>query len=406
MSLFQGTDFALPARRLLHQGRVIFFSSILALMASSCGRSHAASATTTLPPPKTTSAPTTSTTTVQSLPGRPAFDPQSFSFTSASVGWAWGPAAKASMMGYGPGVLARSTNGGKTWTAVPTTNIDFGLGYKPNSADQVRFISPRVGFLFGASLYVTTDGGATWVKKTSPGIIYDIQATQGSAYAMVSACGNPATCQKEALYKVARDGSTFSRVKEVPQVYIGSELETHGSSAYLLARSLGSVALWRSLGNSPWEPVATPCRWMGADFGSVAAWSESGLALVCGSEPSAGMQMKFAYQSTDSGSTWSKTSQIHSNQGYVSDLSAANENDWVLGEARGQLLVTHDSGHTWSQPKFIYQLQRGVEGWGNVKFITSTEAVAVPWTLNGAVLAISDDGGGTWNIEAFPSPRG
>ncbi len=202
------------------------------------------------------------------------------------------------MMAYGPGVLAHSTNGDKTWTAVPSTDIVFSLGYKPNSADKVRFISPHVGFLFGASFYVTTDSGATWVKKTSPGIISDIQATQGSTHAMVSACGNPATCQKKDPYTVARDGSTFSRLKEVPQVHLGSELETHGSSAYILAPSLNSVALWRSLKNSPRDPVATLCKWMGADFGSVAAWSESGLVPICGWEPSAGMQMKFVYHST------------------------------------------------------------------------------------------------------------
>ncbi len=258
---------------------------------------------------------------------------------------------------------------------------------------------------------MTTDGGATWVKRASPGVIYDIQAAKGSTYAMVSTCGNPNSCQDEALYEVASDGSAFSRVNGVPNVSLGSELETHGSSAYILARptnfDTGQIVLWRSLSDGPWQPVATPCTWTGAVFGSVSAWSSSGLALVCGAPPGAGMQSKFAYHSTDSGSTWSNPSQIHSKLGYVGDLAAANENTWVLGEARGGMLVTHDAGQNWSLPKFTSEQKGGgIEGWGRVDYITAEEAVAVPWTLNGAVIALSNDSGASWNVEAFPSPRG
>lgn len=66
-------------------------------------------------------------------------------------------------------------------------------------------------------------------------------------------------------------------------------------------------------------------------------------------------------------------------------------------------MVTHDSGRTWRWARFTGPVSAGVEGWGNVSFIDATHAVAVPWTLNGDVLAFSADAGRTWSAVSFAS---
>jgi hypothetical protein len=42
-----------------------------------------------------------------------------------------------------------------------------------------------------------------------------------------------------------------------------------------------------------------------------------------------------------------------------------------------------------------------VEGWGQVVFINRRRGFAVPWTLNGDVLAFTADGGRAWREVAF-----
>ena len=96
---------------------------------------------------------------------------------------------------------------------------------------------------------------------------------------------------------------------------------------------------------------------------------------------------------------------IASKFGYVLSLAAANSTTWILGEARGIMLVTHDGGRTWSDMKVTHQGGGAGEGWSFVGFTSSSEAVAVPWTLNGSALAFSYDGARTWTMVAFPSGR-
>ena len=96
---------------------------------------------------------------------------------------------------------------------------------------------------------------------------------------------------------------------------------------------------------------------------------------------------------------------IASKFGYVLSLAAASPTTWILGEARGIMLVTHDGGRTWSDMKVTHQGGGAGEGWSFVGFTSSSEAVAVPWTLNGSALAFSYNGARTWTMVAFPSGR-
>jgi hypothetical protein len=161
--------------------------------------------------------------------------------------------------------------------------------------------------------------------------------------------------------------------------------------------------LWASpdAGRS-WQRLTTPCRWPGANGAALAAWSASRLALACGGEPGAGNQAKTFHVSTDGAANWRLTGRIGMRPGYVTSLAAGGPHTWALAEARGTIEISRDGGRSWRGATFA-DPRAAVEGWGNVAFIDPTHAVAVPWTLNGAVLALTGDGVRRWTEVSFGS---
>jgi photosystem II stability/assembly factor-like uncharacterized protein len=64
--------------------------------------------------------------------------------------------------GTGQGTVWRSTNAGINWTSSPTTPLT-------TQVLGIRFNNASTGFVSGASMVKTTDGGATWTAVTVPG---------------------------------------------------------------------------------------------------------------------------------------------------------------------------------------------------------------------------------------------
>lgn len=392
----------------------------LALFLSGCGiaghngSTGLTSTVTQGPSAKPAASPTTTASLIGNDFGRPAFDPYSVTFVSASIGWAWGPGPKAAMSGIGPGVLARTNDYGRTWHQIPTPGVKFSAMGSDNPfsfANGVRFVNEKIGFLFGSAFYVTKDSGSSWAKLPSPGTIYDIEAGGAGIFALVNDCGIKVSCGTAHLYQILDNGSIFKPTGLVEAMSWDSKLVVQGSSVYVLASRIGGrgagghLQIWRSLRNGAWVSFPTPCIWFGADYGALAAWSSTGLALVCGMEPGTGNQKKMSYYSVDGGANWSKGRSIPYNQGYVASLAAANPETWILGEARGILYTTFDGGISWSSVKISHSGGGAGEGWGYVGFTTLSEAVAVPWTLNGSALAFSYDGAKNWTLVPFASGR-
>lgn len=359
--------------------------------------------------PATTAAVPTTPALPKPVQGRPAFDPQSVTFVSSAQGWAWGPTPAVASTGSGPGVLARTYNYGRTWSVEPTPGIDYAgpSDTRHQGILGVRFTDSSHGFLFGDALFATADSGITWSQEPTPHPILDIEAGAGMAYALIRDCSSPDQCPSAHLYQIQSNGRRLVQVLP-PSVSAQSNLVVHGANVYLLSGDLsnangipGPMSLWVRTGGT-WQRLASPCGLSGALGGALAAWSDIGLALVCGGEPSAGQQLKTAYSSSDGGHHWQLAAGQPSSGGYVSSLAAAGPTTWVLGEARGQLEVTHDAGHTWTivDPTGSGEVDEGF--WGFVGFTDATHGVAVTGNADGSVLAFTLDGAHTWTPIRFP----
>jgi hypothetical protein len=188
-------------------------------------------------------------------------------------------------------------------------------------------------------------------------------------------------------------------------VFPSASLALHGRAVYLLNPSAsddGRATVWASPDGLTWSAREAPCSWDGGNPGALATWSGTGLAVICGGQPSAGTQGKTAFESADGGRHWSRRSDLPLG-GYVGSLAAADQNTWALGEPRGGIVVTHDGGTSWAEAAVAGAVD--VEGWGYIGFTDPGHGVAVPWGLNGSALAFSRDSGRDWDAVSFPGGR-
>lgn len=219
------------------------------------------------------------------------------------------------------------------------------------------------------------------------------------------------------LYRISDGGRTFMRIG--PAGSVGGDLVVRDGSVYLLSadRARAGVpaphlSLWALHPGGSWRRLSAPCPRTGPySYGAgalaLAAWSANGLALACGGEPAAGNQAKVFYSSTDGGVHWRLAGHLPGGggmgPGYIDSLAAASSKTWALALARYAIEVTHDGGRDWQIGASTFPNK--VEGWGYVAFTDATHAVAVPWALNGSVLAFTSDAGDNWTQVAFPSGR-
>jgi photosystem II stability/assembly factor-like uncharacterized protein len=338
-------------------------------------------------------APTTTTTSLPRTVNRPApvpanvpalagFHPKSVSFVSQQQGFLLGTTAAA------PAVLATTTDAGRTWSHLATL---------PSSAKGagVRFATSQVGFLFGPTYAVTTDGGRSWATQRSPGYITDLETMDGHVYALVAPC---ARCRKVTLYAATTAAPALHRVAAVPPL-VGDavSVSVYKNSAYLLDTVKGGTGtVWSTLDGARWSQQTSPC---GTTMGLVTQWSDTGVAAACDVRLfGAGKESKQVFVSTDGARDWTPLATPPTKVGYINSVSASGPDNVVVGDDQSGLDVTTDGGTSWSL--------RGPsmsDGASFVGFISATRVVALPQDGSDAFFTTSYDAGRTWVTTPFPN---
>jgi photosystem II stability/assembly factor-like uncharacterized protein len=324
------------------------------------------------------------------------FVPTSVSFVSQSVGWLWGSTAH-----FGPGVIAKTTDGGLTWTraaAPPVTATD------PAGAGDsgIRYATGEVGYVFGTHTYFTRDAGLHWHSLHLPGRVVDVEAMNGRVWALVDTCSGCGTLH---LYGAADTApATFTAVAAVPPLtgirHASAEnpgtIAVNGASVYVMA----GRALWFSPDGTNWLQVRMPCTRANQFLDTISAWSPNGVAAVCGGEPSAGQESKTAYESIDHGLIWTELAAPPS-AGYPAALSAGSSNNILLGTNDGGGALTSNAGQTWA-PARTHAVRLSFVG-----FISPLHVVGLADPNDGSrVFLSSSDAGQTWSTTSFPLSPG
>ncbi len=330
-----------------------------------------------------------------SPPPPSGFEADSASFVSAQTGFVLG--ARGCSRLPCTARLVKTTNGGRTWSAVhaPAVSLVPPSTTTPLSAvSTVRFASSSDGWLYNPGLWATTNGGRTWQRIELPGTVGALAASDGVAFASVT----PASGGTPRLYESLVGTGRWSLV---PGVAPGNSLAVSGHSGW--AGTPPNLWATTDSGRS-WHKLSFRCP-PGRDASGVAAASPASIALVCFS-PAAGSSAKAVFVSSNGGRTFREAGQAPPGgiprllamppyQPQLMTLAASNGASFLDRSVNG--------GRTWQQVTY----SDGGLGWRDLAYVSATTGYLVHFG-GGPVIAYSQglmkttNAGARWQTVAIP----
>jgi photosystem II stability/assembly factor-like uncharacterized protein len=363
-------------------------------------------------PPST---PVTVPTKPTSEPVPAGFQAQSVTFVSAADGWVLGSVASTA----GPcAALARTTDGGRTWSEVGSPKI--GSGCPGAAADgspylNVRFANGLDGWIYASpgsgQLWSTHDGGTTWTPAPVPGslvgaTIGDLEASAGRVEMVVygSCPAGSAGCQgqyEEQILSSPIGADSWAASPVQPAVGAGPALTPlltlFGSSGWLVNDDRTTVSGARLTSTGAWSPWTPPCSTAGGP-GLVGAASPTELVAVCAEgqygTPDAGTVAGHdqLFRSADGGTTFAQGGEMPGSQPQSVTVAPDVAQTIVVADSQKGLLATFDGGGAWT-PVVTGRVFR------YVGFTTATQGVAI--ADQPGSLYMTRDGGHTWSLITF-----
>ncbi len=349
------------------------------------------------------------------------FRPTSVTFIGTRTGWVIGQAST-------PGhcatqyctSMARTDDGGGTWTGVPAPVT--GAPDGATGVSQIRFLNLTDGWAFGPELWVTHTGGQTWTQVNTHGLrVTDLETVGSRVFALFASCTGSgqafaAGCTSFTLYSSPASGNDFTPVGAATTGLTdgaadraaseAASLVLTGSRGYLLAPD-GTLYAGPVDGSAAWpragalvssctvglpQPDGQPSQ---ALLGAVNAKE---LLVACTSVADSGSdtQNKQIFSSPNSGISWIQIATAPT-AGIASSLAASPSETVVLGTDRG-IDVLPAGDIAWQTSTLAGGGPAG--GFGYVGMTTSDQGIALPADPAGGTVWFTFDGGQTWK----PSP--
>ena len=220
---------------------------------------------------------------------------------------------------------------------------------------------------------------------------------------MLAVTGRCADSGRDCRFGVyTRTGSTtWRRIRAAGAPDVGTpSLFVAGRTGYLASNAplAGKTVLLAGPvnGSARWRPLRTnPCTrpWSMA----VAASAGGRVFIGCGSEPSAGQQLKTAYLSDDYGRTWRRVANPPGS-GYIGSASMTRNGTIFLSGGRMDIYISRSRGRSWQvSPSLSYASGLAGAGFDLLGATTgNTTGYATQSGVYRRQLWITDDGGRRW----------
>ncbi len=345
---------------------------------------------------------------------------QDLTWVSTTEGWAL--AGQPCTMGT-CARMADTTDGGSHWQELPdppvqapsTQGVSPGC-FNTSCVDGVAFATPSIGYLYGPSLLLTTDGGQSWQSETGPQI--ETLAVADSAVYRVAYdhTGCPGPCQPT-LQEAPIGSDTWRTLVGVLATPDRSDTaQIVSSDSTLLVAMYGSQAgpvsaqavVYRSTdAGGSWREGPDPCSGQGPagleeDLIDLASAPGGFFAALCSPHTGVG---SFVVTSTDDGTSWQKAGPLAAVQD-LSQLAAASSSILAVstgatsgaGPFTAHLFVSTDGGQHWTRVASDSQQETpsGVPAWLGFETAQVGRWIGDPhsvWTTN--------DGGAHWSQSPF-----
>lgn len=325
----------------------------------------------------------TSTTTTTTTPAVAPANAVSASFVSADHGW----------LVESNGDVVETTDAGATWHASGS------LG-RSGSSMKIRFADATHGFAFQTqdtnqpATLATDDGGATWTTLSTPwsGRVYDLAISHGTVYAVTFDNGN---------FRIwSSPADSLSWTEDPITIPVGGgpdpsiQLVFSNGAGWLVEVDRLVVGGAQMSTSGHWSTWTPPCSTVNGPA-SLAAWSATDLIASCdegvwGSPPA---PAKAVYTSHDAGATF----QRHDAPVFGA-VTAADPNDALL--ATGDTIRRSvDGGQTWTTVVGSAMSNPGGSQPLDLGFTSNTQGFVI--FANGQMV-MTYDSGATWSAVTQP----
>lgn len=289
---------------------------------------------------------------------------------SASLGFAIaGPVNK----GRGWFYLIRTSNLGNSWRVVAPLPVPSYVGpYGWGNAPSINFVSSSIGYLslYQGPLWVTTDGGLTWTKVSTPGIWPTFSIGDNLMFVTSDICAkpipvNPSGCASElSTYHVG--SASPIRSAAIPDIGAGKwraaqVLDALPSRTVVVVEGRGelhSPILLTSTDGRTWSRLINPCT--GLSVSQLITFGPKDWLLTCFGDGGMNQGTSELWYSPWGGNLWSlvaEASEQGVNRGDIRDvsntISVANNGTLfaALGGAAGGVEYSTDQGQHWNLAK-------------------------------------------------------
>lgn len=325
-------------------------------------------------------------------------------FVDAAYGWAFGHSLYCGHEHLCPIALSATTDGGKTWQALPAPDTVQAGSIVPGGVQALRFASRRHGWLFGPGLFATSDGGLTWTDQQPEGEIIALEPAGDAVWAIERLCSNTrrSTCELRLLVAtITEQVWQPADMQPALQGEGGQLVRADERQAWIIHE--GGIAATGDGGQS-WQALPPhPCTDMRI---TELAAHDGRLWLLCNGAAADGWMAKYLYTSADGGESWHLLAAAPLKPGaeldnlptfgYPNDLAIASAERAFIALVMDTLYGTADGGTTWQPVIPQQESSPGESGVSHVLFADEQHG----WALAGDMLFGTTDGGTTWQIIA------